>query len=190
MARMDEPVRLRRLAERDLGTLHRWYQTPSLWDHLVGEFAPREEAESVAYMRQWLTPTPTELRLAVERTADGALIGLVALSPIDPAAGEAEFHVFLGDEGERGRGYGRAATAAMLAHAFDALALWRVHLKVLKTNEAALRLYATLGFEPAPDSGQTAMKRGAAVSVVAMDLTDAMFRQRQRTYAPRRSATR
>jgi RimJ/RimL family protein N-acetyltransferase len=187
---MEALVRLRRLAEGDLATLHRWYQTPSLWDHLVGAFEAREEAQAVAYMRRWLAPSLTEARLAVERTADGALIGLVALSPIDPEAGEAEFHIFLGEADDRGRGYGRAATAAMLAHAFDELALWRVHLRVLKTNEPALRVYAALGFEPEPDAGEVAIKRGEAVRVVAMGLTDAVFRQRLAAYPPRRSATR
>jgi RimJ/RimL family protein N-acetyltransferase len=167
---MADLVRLRRLLESDLAALHRWYQTPELWDHLVGAFTPREEAEAVAHMRGWLRPSPAELRLAIVQDADGELLGLVSLTPIDLDEGEAEFHIFLGEPRRRGRGYGRAATAAMLAHAFDELGLWRVRLRVLRTNEAALRVYAALGFE-AEGAGE--------VAVLEMSVTDAVFRQRQ-----------
>jgi RimJ/RimL family protein N-acetyltransferase len=167
---MAELVRLRRLLETDLAALHRWYQSPELWDHLIGEFIPRREAEALAHMRRWLRASPSELRLGIVRDPDGALLGLAALSPIDLDEGEAEFHIFLGEPQIRGRGYGRAATAAMLAHAFDELALWRVRLKVLRSNEAALRVYAALGFEPEGPDG---------VAVLEMSVTDAVFRQRQ-----------
>jgi RimJ/RimL family protein N-acetyltransferase len=172
-------VRLRALAEDDLPALHRWYQTVELWDHLVGAFQPRPEAESLAYMRRWLTPSASERRLAIVRGANGALLGLASLSPIEPEKGEAEFHVFLGEALQRGRGYGQAATEAMLAFAFDELALWRVRLKVLKTNETALRLYARLGFEPEDLPGETVDKPHGQVAVVVMSVTDAVFRQRQ-----------
>jgi len=167
---MADLVRLRRLLETDLAALHRWYQSPELWDHLVGEFTPRREAEAMAHMRRWLGASPGELRLAIVRDPDGELLGLAALSPIDLDEGEAEFHIFLGEPRMRGRGYGRAATAALLAHAFDELALWRVRLKVLRTNQAALRVYAALGFE---------LEGPGEVAVLAMSVTDAVFRQRQ-----------
>jgi len=190
MGVMVEIVRLRALVEDDLPALHRWYQNPELWDHLVGAFQAREAAESLVYMRRWLTPTPRERRLAIVRGDDGALLGLVSLSPIEPEQGEAEFHIFLGEAQARGQGFGRAATAAMLAHAFDALGLWRVRLRVLKTNEPALRLYAGLGFEPHGEGSEAVAKRGVLLTVVAMSVTDAVFRHRQAAYAARRSATR
>jgi len=186
---MSDLVRLRTLVEADLARLHRWYQDPSLWDHLVGDFVVREEAEAVAYMRRWLSPSPTEVRLAIVDADQGSLAGLVALAPIDPAAGEAEFHIFLGDRAMRGRGLGRAATAAALVHAFDELGLWRVWLRVLQTNAAALRTYAALGFEPEAAVVATVRKRGADVEVVTLRVSDAVFRERLGAYA-RRSATR
>jgi RimJ/RimL family protein N-acetyltransferase len=186
---MTDPVLLRRLVEADLVRLHGWYQTPALWDHLVGDFVPREEAEAVAYMRRWLTPTTTEARLAIVDGSDGALLGLVALSSIDLVGGDAEFHIFLGEPATRGRGLGRAATAAALAHAFDEIGLWRVWLRVLQTNAAALRVYAALGFEPDLAVDETTQKHGTEVRIITLRVTDAAFRERQAA-AGRRSATR
>jgi RimJ/RimL family protein N-acetyltransferase len=182
-------VHLRALVEGDLVQLHRWYQDPALWDHLVGEFVPREETEAVGYMRSWLTPSLSEVRLAILDAADGGLAGLVALSPIDRSNGEAEFHIFLGEARSRGRGLGRAATAAALDHAFETLGLWRVWLRVLQTNEAALRTYAALGFEPDAIVAATVRKQGAEAAVITMRVSDAVYRARQAAYV-RRSATR
>ena len=163
-------IRLRPLLEADLPILHRWYQAPALWTHLVGEFQPREEAGAVAYMRRWLEPAPSELRLAIEE--GGALIGLVSLYPIE--GDEAEFHIFLGDAAVRGRGAGRAATSAMLARAFGELGLSQVRLRVLASNAAARRLYASLGFEE-QESDESVVKAGAPVGVVPMTLSAARF---------------
>jgi RimJ/RimL family protein N-acetyltransferase len=181
------PVRLRAVMECDLVQLHRWYQDPALWEHLVGELVIHQEAEAVVYMQRWLAPTPTEVRLAI--VVDEALAGLVTLSPIDRANGEAEFHIFLGEEGMRGRGLGRAATAAALDHAFDELGLWRIWLRVLQSNEAALHTYVALGFEPDPTAAATVRKQRRDVAVITMRVSDAAFRARQAAYA-RRSATR
>jgi RimJ/RimL family protein N-acetyltransferase len=182
-------VQLRALVEADLIQLHRWYQDPALWDHLVGEFVQRDEAEAVSYMRSWLTPSPDEVRLAIVDAADGELAGMVALSPIDRTKGEAEFHIFLGEVRARGRGLGRAATAGALDHAFDTLGLRRVWLRVLHTNEAGLRTYAALGFEPDATIAATVRKRRAETTVVTMRVSEAVFRARQAAYG-RRSATR
>ncbi|MHB8528489.1 MAG: GNAT family N-acetyltransferase [Caulobacteraceae bacterium] len=137
---------MRALTEADLPELHRWYQTPELWDHLVGEFRSRAEREAIEYMRSWLTPTTTELRLAIELARSHRLVGMTAFTPIDPVAREAEFHIFLGNARDRGRGLGRAATAVMLAHGFRDRGLSRIHLRVRAGNAAARRLYEDLGF--------------------------------------------
>jgi RimJ/RimL family protein N-acetyltransferase len=163
-------IRLRPLVEADLPMLHRWRQDPALWTHLVGEFQPREETQAVAYMRRWLTPTPTELRLAID--SDGALIGQTALAPI--AGPTAEFHIFLGDAARRGHGYGAAATRAMLSVAFDQLGLSRVTLEVLATNLTARRLYERLGFRVEGVSRKVE-KRGVMTEVIAMSLSADQF---------------
>lgn len=159
-------VGLRPLREEDLPRLHRWYQTPELWDHLVRGFSPRDEAEAVAYMRRWLAPSPTELRLGIE--ADGQLVGQAFFSPIDRAGGWAELHTMIGETGQRGRGVGRQAVALLLARGW-ALGLNRIVLKVLETNTAARRVYEGCGFRETGRDG-TARKQGADVPVLVMEV--------------------
>lgn len=155
-------VRLRPLRREDLPRLHRWYQTPELWAHLVRDFTSRREDEALAYMERWLSPSETELRLGIEVADDPEprLVGVAFFSPLDRATGEAELHTMIGDPAERGRGVGRQAVAALLDIGFG-LGLQRIHLKVLETNAAARRVYEACGFRvvgrdaPATKSGQT-----------------------------------
>jgi len=166
--RPDVEVRLRELRESDLPCLHRWYQTPELWDHLVGDFTERSEAEAVSYMRRWLLPSEHELRLGIElSTADGwRLVGLAFFAPLDRTKGHAELHTMIGEPSERGRGVGRRAVAALMDRGF-AMGLRRIELRVLQTNAAARRLYEACGFQ-AIGHAAPVIKHGRQVEVLRM----------------------
>ena len=168
-------MRLRPLRFEDLPAIHRWYQDPEVTALLVGELKKREEAEAVDYMRRWLAPSATEVRLAVEDAADGAFVGMTGLHPIDRAASQVEFHIVLGDPARRGRGIGRAATTATLQEAFGPLGLARVTLHVLSSNPIARRLYDGLGFEVTGVETAAVVKAGQWVDVTAMVLDASAF---------------
>lgn len=161
-------VRLRPLRSEDLPRLHRWYQTPELWDHLVGDFTPRTEPEAVAYMQRWLAPSETELRLGIEvQGPEGLrLVGLAFFAPLDLGGGWAELHTMIGDARERGQGVGRRAVAALMERGF-ALGLARIELKVLETNVAARRIYESCGFRIIGRDAP-ALKDGRPVDVLVM----------------------
>lgn len=161
-------VRLRPLGREDLPRLHAWYQTPELWEHLVGAFTPRGEAEAVAYMQRWLEPSDAELRLGVEveDTRGPRLVGLAFFAPLDRAAGWAELHTLIGDPDERGRGVGRRAVAELMARGF-ALGLKRIVLKVLETNQAARAVYESCGFRVI-GRDEAVEKAGRPVEVLIM----------------------
>lgn len=161
-------VRLRPLRGEDLPRLHGWYQTPELWEHLVGAFTPRSEAEAVAYMRRWLTPSDSELRLGVEVEDAGGprLVGVAFFAPLDRAGGWAELHTLIGDPAERGRGVGRRAVVQLMARGFG-LGLTRIVLKVLETNRAARAVYESCGFRVIGRDGSVE-KAGRAVGVLVM----------------------
>ena len=158
-------VRLRPLREADLPQLHAWYQSPELWRHLVGTFEARTEAESLAYMRRWLEPSPLEVRFAVEFQT--SLVGITALRRDAVDAASAELHMFIGDPERRRRGVGRAALQATIEHGFTT-GLKRIELRVLRSNTAARRLYDRCGFRPLADI--EAPKDGAPAAAVLLAL--------------------
>ncbi len=74
------------------------------------------------------------------------LIGRVGLFGIDPRGGTAELGILIGDPSDWGRGFGRAAVAAMVDHAFDALGLSAITLHTYPDNLRAQRAFAAAGF--------------------------------------------
>lgn len=76
----------------------------------------------------------------------GACVGVARLHHVDPAVGEGWLAVGLFAPEHRGRGYGTEAVHLLLAHAFCALDLVAVRLRVLAFNRRALACYQRCGF--------------------------------------------
>ena len=142
---MSEPVYLRPLEAGDAARLHRWHNDPDLYASLVGE-PNYPELEAVERWIERRSGSGGEANFAVCVAEDGRYIGNAYLREIDPDAGEAELHLFIGERAERSRGYGAAATRRLLAHAFESLGLRRVSLHVLASNAPAIRVYEKCGF--------------------------------------------
>ena len=80
------------------------------------------------------------------KTPDGDHIGEGQLS-IDEALGDAHISVLIGRKELWHRGYGTAATLALLEHIFDALGLYRAWVDVPEYNEPALAMFKHIGFK-------------------------------------------
>ncbi|MBQ2801079.1 MAG: GNAT family N-acetyltransferase [Lachnospiraceae bacterium] len=74
-------------------------------------------------------------------------IGSVYFRDIDYDKKEAEYGIFIGEDTERGMGYGSEAARLALAYAFSELKLESVFLRVFADNTAAIRSYSSVGFE-------------------------------------------
>lgn len=169
-------VSLRPLEERDLRRIYDWQRDPALYDHLVGDRREVAWDEARAWMvRHWL-PQAADRRYALCLGGDGEMVGCVYLLAAPERPGEREFHIFIGDTEQRGRGVGRQALAEALRIAFRDPQVSAVRLEVLETNAAARRLYADAGFT---ETGRRPVaKRGRFVDAIAMTLSAADYRAR------------
>lgn len=73
-------------------------------------------------------------------------LGSVYIRDIDRGHRKAEYGIFIGEPGARGRGIGTAAAKLMLRYCFEEEALHRIFLRALSTNERAIRSYEKAGF--------------------------------------------
>lgn len=77
---------------------------------------------------------------------DGRLLGEVRLDSLDRHDRRARLAIGLYDAEQLGKGLGREAIRLVLSHAFEALGLNRVDLRVIAYNERAIRCYRACGF--------------------------------------------
>lgn len=74
------------------------------------------------------------------------LVGSCQLHGVHPINRDAKLRIRIGSPAEQGKGYGKEAVRLLLGLAFTELALHRVDLHVLSTNESARALYRSVGF--------------------------------------------
>jgi ribosomal protein S18 acetylase RimI-like enzyme len=102
--------------------------------------------------------------------ADGAVAGYVVVQPATPLPGNAHVHGIAGlavAPGARGRGVASALLAAAGRHARERGAR-KLSLRVLSTNEAALRLHERLGFRREATLREEPLVNGRYVDDVLM----------------------
>lgn len=74
-------------------------------------------------------------------------IGSVYFRDIDYEKKEAEYGIFIGEDDERGKGYGSEAAKLALEYAFSELNLESVFLRVFADNLTAIHSYESAGFK-------------------------------------------
>jgi RimJ/RimL family protein N-acetyltransferase len=165
---------LRAIETADLDRIHRWHNSPELYETLGGvfRFVGREQVEE--WLRLRLAAT-NEVNLAICRIDDSAHIGNVYLRNIDWISRNAEFHIFLGEPAQRRQGVGSAATKKMLSYAFDILGLRRIYLYVLEENEAAIHVYKKCGFRVEGNLRDHVYKGGRFQTLLLMGILAAEF---------------
>jgi RimJ/RimL family protein N-acetyltransferase len=83
---------------------------------------------------------------AIIRREDRQYLGEVVLADHDDDNRSIGFRIGLAGSAYFGRGYGTEATAAVVAHAFLAMAVHRIELEVFSFNPRARRVYEKVGF--------------------------------------------
>jgi RimJ/RimL family protein N-acetyltransferase len=142
-----EQVRLRPFRREDLPRVIAWRRDDelrrgALWSDAA--FGAREA-------QRWLRAVSkagdaSRVTLAVERRADGRLVGLTNLTRIDRRAGTAYFGIVIGEKDCWGQGIARESLRLMLRRA-AALRLRKVLLEVAADNPRAIELYRRAGFQ-------------------------------------------
>ena len=141
-----DKVELTALTADDIPTISRWYQDSvfmRLYDALPAY--PRGEAKWRKKFEDRLNEDGTYI-FGIRTLEDNALVGWLEIDGILWAHRVCWISIGIGDEAERGKGYGDESMRLALNFIFNELNLHRVQLTVFGYNARAIKLYERLGF--------------------------------------------
>jgi RimJ/RimL family protein N-acetyltransferase len=110
---------------------------------------------------------------------DGRDAGLVSLNDIDLRHGRASFAIYIAEPMLRGARVGSFALLLLVRRAFEELALRKLCCEALASNEVALNLYRSFGFEQEGHFREHVLKSGRPVDVVALAMLRAEWEARR-----------
>lgn len=83
---------------------------------------------------------------AIVKKADDQLIGFCAFHYVNIIHQRAELYIYIGEEENRGKGYGEDALNALLQYGFGTLNFNSIMLRVFSSNQKAIKCYEKVGF--------------------------------------------
>ena len=172
-------IRLRELRRDDIPLVNQWRNDPRVIEFLGANFLFIGPEIDDRWFDAYVAARDRAVRLTIE--TDGRPIGCVNLTNIHPINRSAEFSIMIGDPDCWSKGFGKAATIAMLDHGFRDLNLNRVFLHVLVENARAVKMYESVGFRREGLLRQAVFKDGEFRDELLMSLLQSDYRRPQQT---------
>lgn len=97
--------------------------------------------------REWLKKNQNGYNFGIVLKESDELIGGCGFSQIDLVHLNGNLVIFIGEEQNRGQGYGKEAIKLLLEYGFNNLNLNNIMLKVYSFNTRAIKVYESLGFK-------------------------------------------
>ena len=138
-------VYLRPMAYEDTDLIVSWRNQEAVRRNFIyQELFTRESHE---HWIQTMVETGRVVQMMICESESDRSVGSVYLRDIDHRHNKAEYGIFIGGEGCRGKGYGTMAARLMIRYAFEEMRLHRLFLRAFADNAQAIRSYEKAGFE-------------------------------------------
>jgi len=133
--------------------------------------------EMVAARYDRIMHTPDQLWFFIYEQTTRRPIGTTFFSEMDRVNRTAEFNISIGATDCWGKGYGTETTQLMLTYAFDMLGFHAIWLRVIGTNERAIRAYRRAGFQEAGRLREAHRVGQQAYDLVYMECLEAEYQR-------------
>ncbi len=140
-------VRLRAVEPEDLELLYKWENEESDWkqSNTLVPYSRYTLKRYIASSHKSLYET-SQLRLMIDRAADGLTVGTIDLFDFDHYHMRAGVGILIADPAERRKGYASAALGCIIAYAFDTIGLHQLWCNILESNSDSMNLFRHHGF--------------------------------------------
>lgn len=135
---------LRLLSEEDEHKIVAWRNSKEVINNLLSYKGITIDEHRIWYANY--LQDETRIEFVICKRDNNEKIGTVGLSSIDYKNQTGEYGILLGENQERGKGYAKEASIAVINYAFLECNLRKIKLKVFCDNNRAINMYKRLGF--------------------------------------------
>lgn len=168
---MNRTIVLRSITEEDTFNIVKWRNTKSVKQNLYNQNDLTPEQHLNWLKNEVRTGRCAQYIISVKDDSEKNDIGTVFIKNIDRDYREGEFGIQIGEESNRGKGYGGLATVEILKIAFEQLELNKVYLTVMCDNFVAIRVYEKAGFVQEEILKDKYLRENIYVDVIKMSIT-------------------
>ena len=157
----------------DAETYTRWLNDK----HVVENIGGHAKVLTVQEEKEWLIKNSNDYNFAIVLNDKDRLIGNISLMDVDLINQTAELGIFIGEQDDRNKGYGKEAIKLILDYGFNTLNLNNIMLKVYSFNEKAIKTYKKVGFKTFGDRRECRYRDGLVYDTVYMDILKKEFNE-------------
>lgn len=139
-----EKVVLKQITKEHTPLIVKWRNNPKVRNNFIFQ-----ETFTETIHNNWMknrVETGEVVQYIICTAEDEMPIGSTYLRDIDKDNQKAEFGIFIGEDVERGKGYGTEAASLMCQYGFQKLNLHKIMLRVFAFNKRAICSYERAGF--------------------------------------------
>lgn len=129
----------------------------------------------------WLEEDASEYQFSIIRMENDQLIGHCSIENVDFLRRRAGMGIYIGDEENRGKGYGQEAIRLLLTYAFEYLNLNNIMLGLWSFNTEAYECYKKAGFKEIGRRRECYYLKGVYYDEILMDILQKDWFERKKT---------
>ncbi|WMJ22120.1 GNAT family protein [Paludicola sp. MB14-C6] len=152
--------------EEDAPTYVKWLNDFAVTDGVGSSW----RVTSLDGEKKWIENNVNDYQFAIVKKENDELIGNCGIMQVDHLRQCGEVGLFIGEEENRGKGYGAEVMNLLVDYCFDYLNLNNVMLRVFSFNERAITCYKKVGFQEIGRRRQAYFVKGKFYDEVYMDI--------------------
>jgi len=163
-----ERIYLSPMNMEDSGIYVKWLNEFNVTDYIANS----SRVNSLESVKEWMKNSlnKQEPIFSIVKLESDEMIGSISLNDIDYIRRNATLGVFIGEDEERGKGYGTEALRLLLDYGFNYFNLNNIMLKVYEFNKIAIKAYEKAGFKEIGRRRKSYFLNGKYYDEVYMDI--------------------
>lgn len=164
-----DSIYLRPILKSDLANLNKWKNDENTYKYLGGGFNPVSIDQQEKWLDSLIEITNQNKRYIICQKKDDRAIGVIGLYGINWIHRVAEIGLYIGEPGEKGKGYAQEAYNLLEDYTRNYLNLRKLKLNAVEVNDKATKLWTRLGYKTVGTLKQERFINGRYCNLLIME---------------------